>query len=92
MGAGVEPDTRRCSAEFGMRFLIWNSNLPNPRIRNSTKSFLGEALRRDCTESVGMCLVFLSSAGSRKVQREPGSFLITGAKQVFVCMRILGGL
>jgi hypothetical protein len=28
--AGVEPDTGRCSAEFGMRFLLWNSNLPLP--------------------------------------------------------------
>jgi hypothetical protein len=59
MGIGVEWGPG-CSGQLGMRFPLWKSDLHCRLIRCAPKRLVGGALRRDCTESNRMCLVFFS--------------------------------
>src|SRR5277367_483520 len=60
IGGGVEWGTSRCSDELGMRLPLRKSDLHSRLIRCPAKRLVGGPLRRDCTESNRMCLVFLS--------------------------------
>src|SRR5271155_1106048 len=57
IGSGVASATRPWSVELAMRFPLWKPDLPCRVIRCDAKSPQYAALRRDCTESKGMCPV-----------------------------------
>src|SRR5271154_6962425 len=71
MGNAAEPAAWAYSGALGIRSPLRNSDLPCRVIRFAAKGFLREALRRDCTESRGMCLVFFFIAAGRRGR--PGS-------------------
>jgi hypothetical protein len=86
MGTDAEPGTKLCWGELGMRFPLWNPNFPYCVLRYSRKTLLTEALRGDCTESSGGCVVFFSLGAGRRVRRERTSLM--SVPSLNPCLRV----